>query len=56
MYDKALDPNVRKNKESLPAKILAVSNLGIIPKHRKSNVGRSSTLGDHLKTTTVKKF
>ena len=44
------------NKESLPAKILTVSSLCIIPKHRKSNLGRSSTLGDHLKNHKSRNF
>ena len=56
MYDKALDLNVLNNKKSLPAKILTVSSLCIIPKHRKSNFGRSSTLGDHLKNHKSRNF
>ena len=59
MYDKALDLNVLNNKKSLPSlpsKILAVSSLCIIPKHRKSNFGRSSTLGDHLKNRKSRNF
>ena len=49
MYDKAFDLNVLNNKKSLPAKILTVSSLCIIPKHRKSNFGRSSTFRRPLK-------